>query len=124
MQPQRGAEAEDVTENIIYVEGVPVELWTHDDHGNKFSPLNINCCIRGEIICKKKTFAALNEEFAKKGMKVYANKEIMPLALFDNLKIQQLLGIVNCHFVHIVLRIIMPSLIQQKSNEQNGVIKH
>ena len=45
LRPRDGIHGEDVTENIKYVEGVPSTL-----------PLDISCCVRGEIVCKKSVF--------------------------------------------------------------------
>ncbi len=62
LRPRDGINGEDVTENIKYVEGVPEKL-----------PLNISCCIRGEIICKKSVFEKINSALKAKGEKTYAN---------------------------------------------------
>ena len=62
LRPRDGINGEDVTENIQYVEGVPTSL-----------PLNISCCIRGEIVCKKSVFEKLNAELARRGEKTFAN---------------------------------------------------
>lgn len=56
LRPRNGTDGEDVTENIQYVEGVPLELWEHDKDGNRVRFLPVTCSIRGELECKKSVF--------------------------------------------------------------------
>ncbi|QKT05396.1 NAD-dependent DNA ligase LigA [Mycoplasma sp. OR1901] len=57
-----GIEGEDVTENVIQINGVPLNL-------NK----NIDLEVRGEIYMSKSTYNKLNEEFEKNDKKIFAN---------------------------------------------------
>jgi DNA ligase (NAD+) len=62
LRPRAGEDGEDVTGNVIYVEGIQEKL-----------PIAFTGSIRGEIICKKSTFEKINKELAAKGEKTYAN---------------------------------------------------
>ncbi|MBN4084424.1 NAD-dependent DNA ligase LigA [Mycoplasma sp. CSL10166] len=57
-----GTEGEDVTENVIQIEGVPLSL-------NQ----DIDLEVRGEIYMSKSTYNKLNEEFIKNNKKIFAN---------------------------------------------------
>ena len=56
LRPRNGTVGEDVTEQIKYVDGVPNELWEHDQDGKPVKFLNVTATIRGEIECKKSVF--------------------------------------------------------------------
>lgn len=68
LRPRDGVSGEDVTENAKYVEGIPAELWEHDSQGNKKNFLNVTCCIRGEIECKKSVFEEIVVNWQKYGL--------------------------------------------------------
>lgn len=63
LRPRNGTEGEDVTENVKNVEGIAQELWEHDNDGKPTKFLNITCCIRGEIECKKSVFRKIVEDW-------------------------------------------------------------
>lgn len=63
LRPRNGTDGEDVTENIKHVDGVPLELWEHDQLGRKLRFLDVTCSIRGEIECKKSTFRKVVEDW-------------------------------------------------------------
>lgn len=62
LRPRDGINAEDITANIIHVEGVPFKL-----------PLPLTLTIQGELECRISTFEAMNADLAKKGEKTFAN---------------------------------------------------
>jgi DNA ligase (NAD+) len=62
LRPRNGVDGEDVTANIVFVEGVVEKL-----------PFPITCSIRGEIYCKKSTFEKKNKELVQAGEKPFAN---------------------------------------------------
>jgi DNA ligase (NAD+) len=45
LRPRDGITGEDVTANIVHVEGVAAELWEHDAQGNRTKFLPITCCL-------------------------------------------------------------------------------
>jgi len=62
LRPRDGINGEAVTEQVQYVEGVPLKL-----------PKKITCSIRGELICKLSDFEKVQSELAKTGEKLRAN---------------------------------------------------
>lgn len=65
LRPRDGVTGEDVTENAKFVSGIPTELWEHNSKGEKVKFLKINCCIRGEIECKKSVFEEIANNWQK-----------------------------------------------------------
>ena len=63
LRPRNGTDGEDVTENIQYVDGVPLELWEHDREGKKIRFLPVTCSIRGELECKKSVFRKIVDDW-------------------------------------------------------------
>lgn len=63
-----GKTGEDITENIMTVEAVPLRL---DSAGNY--PIPRHLVVRGEIFLTKKEFERINKEQAEKGGLIYAN---------------------------------------------------
>ena len=63
-----GAVGEDVTQNLMTIEAIPLRL-------EEVSPLKIpeKLIIRGEVFLTKKDFERINKEQVKKGEKIYAN---------------------------------------------------
>ena len=63
-----GAVGEDVTQNLMTIEAIPLRL-------EEVSPLKITekLIIRGEVFLTKKDFERINKEQVKKGEKIYAN---------------------------------------------------
>ncbi|MFT5303171.1 MAG: DNA ligase (NAD+) [Mariniblastus sp.] len=62
LRPRDGINGEDVTEQVKFVSGVPLEL-----------PHPVTCSIRGELICKLSDFERVQEELEKSGEKLRAN---------------------------------------------------
>ena len=62
LRPRDGVNGEDVTEQVKYVEGVPLKL-------NE----PVSCSIRGEIICRLSDFEKVQAELAKLGEQLRAN---------------------------------------------------
>jgi DNA ligase (NAD+) len=63
LRPRKVQDGEDVTENVQYVEGIPAELWEHDRAGNRIKFLDVTCCIRGELECKKSVFRKIKDNW-------------------------------------------------------------
>lgn len=63
LRPRNGYEGEDVTANAVFVEGIPTELWEHDRDGKRVKPLDVTCCIRGEVECKKSVFRKIKDDW-------------------------------------------------------------
>ncbi|HZX01167.1 MAG TPA: NAD-dependent DNA ligase LigA [Candidatus Paceibacterota bacterium] len=63
-----GAVGEDVTQNLMTIEAIPLRL-------EEVNPLKIpeKLIIRGEVFLTKKDFERINKEQVKKGEKIYAN---------------------------------------------------
>lgn len=62
LRPRDGINGEEVTEQIKYVAGVPIEL-----------PHKVSCSIRGELICKLSDFEKVQKTLADAGEKLRAN---------------------------------------------------
>jgi len=62
LRPRDGITGEDVTKNIVYVEGVKKKL-----------PVPLTGAIRGEILCLKSVFEEVNAALKERGEKTFAN---------------------------------------------------
>lgn len=63
LRPRNGYEGEDVTQNALLVDGIPSELWEHDRDGKRVKRLDVTCCIRGEVECKKSVFRKIKDDW-------------------------------------------------------------
>lgn len=63
LRPRKSLDGEDVTVQIQHVEGVPTELWEHDRSGTRTKLLDVTCCIRGELECKKSVFNKIVDDW-------------------------------------------------------------